>query len=248
MAKPVTLTNGRSWNTQGQAEEHFRAMLRRYADEQVVDNAQDHEDLVALLERYDDAINESPSKTGCGINYFFRRRNKGEGWSSASFWVRRLDGTETDFSFISAVKGVPRSPGADFYQACRTAVEVDLVAAKKRFFQEHPEKDEHGFVPCELTGNRMCFDTAHVDHAYPTFNQIVLAFRAARGWTHGIPAGVITPPMDAQARATFVDPAVADAFRALHHGMAILRIIDATANLSMASSQRIPKIKYPVTV
>lgn len=234
------------WKTQAAALQHFKQMLARYADEQVIDDAQDHDDLIALLERYDEVITDGPAKVGVGVECVFRRRNIGEGWSTPSFWVRRIDGSETDFSYIQAIKGVPRGDSADFYSACRAAVELDLLAAKKRFFAEHPDKDEHGFVPCEITGEMIKFDTAHLDHAYPTFNQIVVMFKAARGWSHGIPAGVITPAQDGQARATFVDPHLAQSFRDLHHAVAVLRVIHRQANLAMAGRQRVPKIKYPV--
>ena len=246
MAKPINLTNGRSWPTQSAAIGHFKAMLASSRDEEIVEDAQDHNDLVALIERYDDAITDGPAKAGVGINLFFRRRNVGEGWSTPSFWIRRNDGSETDFSYISAVKGQPKSDAANFYAACRAAVEADLLAAKTRFFKGHPEKDEHGFVPCEVSGNLISFENAHLDHAYPTFNQIVLIFRAAHGWSQFIPPGVVTPPQDAQARATFCDDAVAQAFRDVHHKSAVLRVIDKQANLSMAGRQRVPKIKFPV--
>ncbi len=246
MAKSISLSNGRVWKTQAAAFQHFKGMLSRYVDEQNVDDAQDHDDLVALLERYDEVITDGPAKVGVGISCFFRRRNIGESWSSPSFWVRRTDGSETDFSYIQAVKGQCKGDSSDFYSACRAAVESDLLVAKRRFFAEHPEKNEHGFVPCEVCGSLITFELAHMDHAYPTFNQIVLMFRAARGWSHAIAPGVITPSQDGQSRATFIDPAIAQVFRDLHHAVAVLRVIDRKANLSMAGKQRVPKIKFPV--
>jgi hypothetical protein len=52
-------------------------------------------------------------------------------------WVRRTDGTDTDFSYIDAVKGQPKSNAQEFYDACRGAVAADLLAAKKRHFETH---------------------------------------------------------------------------------------------------------------
>ena len=108
MAKPINLPNGRSWSTQTAALSHFKVMLARYSDNQVVENISDHDDLVALLERYDAAITDSPAKIGSGIDHFYRRRNVGEGYSTPGFWVHRTDGTDTDFSYIDAVKGQPK--------------------------------------------------------------------------------------------------------------------------------------------
>ncbi|VIO69459.1 DCL family protein [Bradyrhizobium ivorense] len=216
MAKSVSLPNGRFWKAQTAALDHFKNMLRRHADEQAVEDYLDHDDLVALLERYDAVIVHGPAKIGPGIDYFFRRQNAGEGFSTPGFWVRRVDGSETDFSYIQAVKGQPKSNAQEFYDACRAAVAADLVAAKKRHFATFA--DGAGRVPCDLTGELLSFADAHLDHAYPTFGQLVITFRAARGWQHGAPKGTLTLPADAQTTTTFVDSAVAEAFRLFHHG------------------------------
>jgi hypothetical protein len=53
MAKPVNLSNGRSWKTRKDAIEHFKNMLARYSDGDRIDAPSDHDDLRALLELYD---------------------------------------------------------------------------------------------------------------------------------------------------------------------------------------------------
>lgn len=70
MAKSVSLPNGRFWKAQTAALDHFKDMLRRYADEETVEHYLDHDDLVALLERYDAVIIDGPTKIGRGIDYF----------------------------------------------------------------------------------------------------------------------------------------------------------------------------------
>ncbi len=75
-------------------------MLARYADGNVVEDRNDHDDLVALLIRYDEAITDGSSKIGTGIDHFTRTRNNFNGYSTPSFWVHRTDGTATDFSYI----------------------------------------------------------------------------------------------------------------------------------------------------
>lgn len=244
MAKTIGLSNGRVWKTQSAAIAHFKDMLARYADEETVEDRVDHEDLVALLERYDAVIVDGPSKIGAGAELFFRRRNVGEGYSTPGFWVRRIDGSETDFSYLAAVRGAPKSSAQEFYDACRAAVAADLKAAKARHFKTYG--DDLGLVPCELTDALIAHEEAHIDHAYPTFGQLVLSFRAARGWQHEAPPGTITAPADNQTMTTFVDPAVAAAFRQFHHAAAILRIIARTRNLAMSAGQRKPKVRRPV--
>ncbi|WP_108523168.1 DUF3223 domain-containing protein [Bradyrhizobium algeriense] len=244
MAKPINLPNGRSWRTQTEALTHFKEMLARHFDNQIVEGRSDHDDLVALLERYDAVITDSPAKIGSGIEHFFRRRNVGEGYSTPGFWVRRTDGTDTDFSYISAVKGEPKSNAQEFYDACRGAVAADLLTAKKRHFEIYA--DNAGRVPCDLSSELISFADAHLDHAYPTFGQLVVSFRAARGWQHGVPAGVLSSPADAQTTTSFLDASAAEAFRQFHRGAATLRIVSRARNLAMSAGQRRPKIKRPV--
>ena len=102
MAKTVTLSNGGLWRTQKLASEQFKSMLARYEDGNVVDDFEDHDDLLALLVRYDMFVLNDIAKVGSG---FERRLNRGEGFSSSGFGAVRSDGIDTDFSYISAVKG-----------------------------------------------------------------------------------------------------------------------------------------------
>jgi len=67
MAIAIILSNGRTWKTKAAALSHFKAMLARYTDGKMVEDRNDHDDLVALLERYDEAITDEPSKTGTDI-------------------------------------------------------------------------------------------------------------------------------------------------------------------------------------
>lgn len=244
MAIAITLSNGRTWKTKAAALNHFKAMLARYTDGDVVEDRSDHDDLVALLERHDEAITDGPSKTGVGIDHFTRTRNNFNGYSTPSFWVHRTDGTATDYSYISGVNGQPKGHSREFYDACRAAVQDDLIAAKRRFFNEYG--DEQGCVPCEITGTHIGFKDAHLNHAWPTFGQIVAAFRAAHTWTREIPTGIITLPADAQTQSVFQDPIVADAFKAFHHDLAVLRIIQRKINLAMAIGQRRPTVQRPL--
>lgn len=244
MAKSINLPNGRSWKTQTTALAHFKDMLARHSDNEVVEDRSDHDDLVALLERYDAVITGSPAKIGSGVEHFFRRRNVGEGYSTPGFWVHRTDGTDTDFSYISAVKGQPKSNAQEFYDACRGAVAADLLTAKKRHFETHG--DNVGRVPCDLSDELITFAEAHLDHAYPTFGQLVVSFRAARGWQHGVPVGVLSPPADAQITTNFIDTSAAESFRQFHRGAATLRVVSRERNLAMSAGQRKPKIKRPV--
>ena len=247
MAKPVEIGQ-RNFPTQKAALDHFKELLHRYVDGQLITDSTDHSDLVALIERYDRILEDvgEPMK-GCGqIKHFERRLNTGTGWSSSGFWLVREDGSETDFSYITAVKGQPGDRSKDFYGACREAVALDNLHAKRRAFDEYG--DSQGKVECELTGVMVSIDESHLDHAWPHFSCLVLGFRTARGWSKGIPDGIISPPTDGQTTPTFVDDAVSDAFRNYHHNQAKLRILSKSANLETASQARRPSIRRPVKI
>ena len=247
MAKPVAI-GSRSFRTQSSALEHFKVLLHRYQDGQRIVDPGDHADLVALIERYDpvlEAVGE-PGKGAGQIAHFERRLNTGTGWSSSGFWIVRQDGTATDFSYIDAVKGKPKGQSQDFYNACRQAVALDLIQAKKQAYAQYG--DDQGKVECELTGVMVTIDEAHLDHAWPNFSLLVSGFRAARGWSKDIPDGVVSAPADGQMTPVFIDNTVSDAFRAYHHDQAILRILSATANLQTASQARRPRVARPVRV
>jgi hypothetical protein len=165
-----------------------------------------------------------------GIDHFTRTHNNFNGYSTPSFWLHRTDGTATDFSYIFGVNGQPKGLSRKFYDACRAAVQDDLIATKRRFFNEHG--DEHGCVPCEITGTHIGVEDAHLDHAWPTL-------RPDRCCIPGreIPAGIVTLPADAQTQSVFQAIDVAEAFKAFHHDLAVLRIVQRKANLSMAAGQ-----------
>ena len=246
MAKTVKLSNGREFSSQKAATEHFRAILHGYGNGEEITDPAHHSDLVALLERYDAAITSTPSKIGTGIVRFERRINYGSGFATAGFWVERTDGSWTDFSFPTAISAKPKPQSQEFADACRGVVAADLRAAKLRHFKLHGDDQER--VPCDITGQLITIDEAHLDHAHWPFGTLVAMFREARGWHDEIPTGVLTTAQDNQTATTFVDPAIADAFKAFHHRTATLRVIAAKANLSMAARQRKPKIKLPVQI
>ena len=104
MAKPVQLSNGRSWHTQSAAKAHFKEILNRHVDGQRVIASADHSDLLALLEAYDLEIPEHAKKSGSGVAHFFRDRDQEHNGLTSCFFVRRTDDTSIDFSYLRAVE------------------------------------------------------------------------------------------------------------------------------------------------
>lgn len=169
-------------------------MLARYNDGDHISDYQDHSDLSALLERFDLLVSDGPSKIGAGIERFERRLNRGDGWSSPGFWVIRVDNTPTDFSYVQAVAGRPKSDAEEFSVACHNAVSRDLLAMKQRQFDHFAGPD--GLIACDITGNLVGYTEAQLSHAHPPFGVIVKEFRKLKGWDGEVPpASSRHPPM-----------------------------------------------------
>ena len=198
-------------------------MLGRYQNDQVVEDLQDHDDLVALMERYDLLGLGGPSKVGSGIEYFERRLNRGEGYSSPGFWAVRFDGSETDFSCPKAIRGTPATALEEYYTACRSAVGAELLAAKQREFDHF--SDQEGKIVCDVSGVLVSFSQAQLRHANPSFGKIVEDYRRQKGWTEGDLKALLTTAGDAQISTCFASKSEAEAFKIYHHERAILHIV-----------------------
>ena len=223
MAKSVELSNGRIWKTKSSAKQHFKEMLARYHDGDVVTDYDDHSDLSALLERFDVLVADGAPKIGVGIERFERRLNKGDGWSSPGFWVVRPDRTSTDFSYVKAVDGNPKSQSQEFYDACHNAVSRDLLHLKQRQFDHFSNAD--GEIECDITGQLVVYADANLSHADPSFGTIVNDYRKSKGWELSVPTGTLTYSKDAQLSTHFADDALAREFKSFHHNVAVLRIV-----------------------
>lgn len=233
----ITLANGKTWRSQMAAKAHFRTILHDYSDGAVITDADHHADLAALVARLDAVLPEAERKGAAGITRFERRLNFGPGYSTPGFWVVRPEGRATDFSYLTAVEGRPKSQGLELGDACRRAVAEDLANFARAQFGTRPGAT----LTCAMTGTPITAAEAHVDHDDPAFGSIVLSFRQAQGWPDSVPPGVLTVGADAQTTTTFADAAVADAFRDFHNACARLRIVSAKANLARAAGQRKPK-------
>lgn len=240
-SKPLVLPNGKLFPSRGAAEAHFLDMRSRYPLNTPIDSPADHDDLLALLERYDETIHDGPSKTGAGIAHFETRINRTNGGTNVGFWAVRVDNSETDFSIIKAVAGKGSTEAQQFSNACRVAIADDLNEAKRAHFAVW--SDAAGAVECEATGALIERFEARADHVITPLRDIVHGFRVAQGWEERLPNGVITRPNDAQTITQFVDPVAAAAFRRYHHGVAQIRIVSKNA---AAVKLRAGRLKPPV--
>ncbi len=225
------------FRTKKAAKDFFKDMLARYADGDDI-NEEDSAHLDKLLERHPEAA----QKIGCGITRFFRQRTEK---GTSCFWLERTDGTQTEFSYPTCVDAKGKSLYQEFAEACREAVQPDLIATKRDYFGEHA--NDEGKVACDVTGEMIKFDESHLDHKKPmTFQVIVRTFIAANSI---VPSReMLSEPKDQQFSTTFVDDEMASKFREYHHNLAQLRVIKGRLNLSLGGSERIIKSRTPITI
>lgn len=221
--KPVILSNGRSWSSRGGAIDFFRELRDRYAIGAVVTDPYDHDDLLALLQRYDMSRFEGPSKIGAGVDHFETRMNVKNGGKNVGFWVVRVDGSETDFSFIRAVNEAPKREQEQLTDACRTAVYADLQSARIAYFAAH--SDQSGRVLCELSGEAILERESAFEYVGRGFSDLVRDFASSQGWSGAVPEGVLSAPADAQTTTTFASQSHAAAFRSFHRISARIRVV-----------------------
>jgi hypothetical protein len=246
VSKPVVLPNGKSWASQGDAQNHFLDMRLRHQLNTPIADPADHADLLALLERYDEAINEGPSKIGAGVAHFETRMNRTNGGRNIGFWVIRINNSETDFSIFKAVAARASTKAQQFSDACRVAIADDLNAAKKVHFDTWG--DAGGTIECEATGMRIGRFEARNDYVIMPFRDIVHGFRVAQGWDERLPDDIITKPNDAQTITTFQDPVAAEAFRRYHHSVAQIRLVAKDAPASQVSASRSRRAARPLSL
>jgi Protein of unknown function (DUF3223) len=205
------------------AEGHFRDILYRYEIGVRIPEP-DHRQLAWLLALHPWAS----TKIGVGIDYFVTRIEQYgyRGIGNRGFAVVRTDGTPTDFSLRKCIYG-EKSPPRIVLDAMRQEVQIDVVEAKRRYFEE--SGDEYGRVECATTKELIKIEDADADHAPPhSFHVLATLFLEARGITPS--ADMVSPSSDNFMGRTLVDRDLAKAWRVYHKDNAYIRIVKRTAH------------------
>jgi hypothetical protein len=222
------------FKTQKAAEEYTRKILYGYATEVTIE--EDHQFLCDLVQRHPSAH----EKIGLGVKRFFTRKTE---QGTICFWLERVDGSQTDFSFKQCIS----QKGPSLYQrvmaACREVVNPDLWTAKRQFFKDNADAD--GKVPCEITGESLSYNESTIDHKAPmTFDVLVRTFLA--GQQIEMSEDMLFAHGDGDTTHRFVDSSIAESFRRYHHGLASLRLIGPSENFSLGGKERIREAKNPL--
>ncbi len=156
---------GEIFPTQSALQKRIQEILYRYqVGQQLL-----HGDFLFMLE----VLKNHPDyelKNGIGIKAIFVRQNPVYK-QTRGFWLVRLDGSDTDFSYLECLKET--SHKKKFINACRVAIEPYTQKYKQAFFN-----DLNGEIyTCPYTNEPLKFIGSHVDHKAPnTFQQLVKDF------------------------------------------------------------------------
>jgi Protein of unknown function (DUF3223) len=137
MPKKSLTIDGKAFDSQTSAIEHFRSMLNRHTAGQIV-GEEDAAELASLLLRHPDVTD----KMGVGIDHFEVRTPPEFG--GLCFWIIRTDESATDFSFMTCIRGKSKTVSQEFREACRMAVQNDIAKAKRAFFTANQVRGTSG--------------------------------------------------------------------------------------------------------
>jgi hypothetical protein len=204
------------FRSKSQAKNFVRELRDRYADGELV-AGEDHDFLAHLLDRHP----EREGKIGSGILGFTVATEKVFG-KTRHFIVKRMDGSHTDFSFLSCIDG--RNPRADILQALRMAVTNQITDFANDQFRKG--------VVCAIDGIRLCMGNSHVDHVHPvTFMNLVNHWISVRGIC--LEDIEVLPSTDNNIVARMADKSLEQNWSDYHREKAVLRLISARANLAL---------------
>jgi hypothetical protein len=178
--------------------------------------------LRSLLERHP----EHELKVGCGVARIFIGGNS---FGKKCFWLERIDGTRTDFSFVSCIS--PPSHQSEVRSAMRRHIDDQIIAFRDRSFAGRLE------VACAITGAPVRNEDAHIDHRPPnTYHALVARFLETERLD--IQSLAVEPTRDGVTAWGLADRSVAARWQVFHAESCDLQVVAKHANLSQGSGGR----------
>lgn len=156
-------------------------------------------------------------KIGCGVRRFYVTRNP-RNKKALELNIERVDGSTTDISWHTCVRGKRNTTTANLKQAMRYAVREQIKQAKEKFKGK----------PCVMCGQ----PNEHIDHQSPTFDELVEMFLDQT--TYKIPTRFDDVPVLNNPQFKIDDHWFQDEWEKFHLDKAVLRPLCAKCNLSSA--------------
>ena len=216
------MIGGQTFRTQKDLVAHVQTILSRYRDGETLDMF-DTAFMTDLLRSHP----EASQKFGCGLAVVFVAENPMyPGKRNRGFWLRRIDGSTTDFSYRECINAT--SHDKKVLRAMRAAVEPDTLAFKQAAFDNAPS----GLLRCPDTDELLTFTTAHVDHKAPkTFDVLAREFLKQEGLDFSDIA--IVESKDNEYQDYLVSNELKRRWVTFHNSHAELEIVSKTSNLSL---------------
>src|SRR5690606_2671391 len=139
------VVNGEIFTTKKSLTERCRSILYRYEYGGCL-SENDLQFMSSLVETYHP---ESSLKVGCGISSMRVEKND---YNKCGFWLERIDGTTTDFSFVSCI--THPSKEKDAKGGFRNAIITDILSFKIKRMNE--------ISHCEYSGESLLGQEVHV--------------------------------------------------------------------------------------
>ena len=215
----------KEFTSQKKAEESARDIL--YSDSiNTILKENEKEYMLAYFEKFH---HEWEFKKGVGIKNICRVQEPIYGKVRA-FAIKRIDGSETDISFIiSSITG--KNLKQKNSSAFRNVIEPQIIEFKSDTFSNKI------FVTCPDTGKNLDLKNSHVDHVDPTFDEILKEFAILNNID--LEVNLLVESTDNQTKCELKDTEIANKFFVFHKNIAKLEVVSIPTNLSTRRKKKI---------
>jgi len=232
MRKPIEI-GGNKFTFKKDALEFYKKILNSYEFGEIL-NSSDFDNVFGLIEIHP----QKKEKIGCGIEYFRVGKAK---FKTKSFEIVRKDGSTEFLSYTKRINK-PKDEFSRFRNACRQAIQNDLISVKQKYFKKNAIKSK---VKCQESDEYLSYEELNVDHRQPnTFSVIVDRFIEIKNLNvneieyiqiEGGPNEIANENLKTE-------------FREYHKEKANLRLVKRELNLSRAYQGRLAKTIKDLTI
>lgn len=208
--------DGMAFPTVGAFKAYVQKMLTDLPQGVVIEEPQ-HSFLCQLVRRH----REAADKIGLGIKYFKVLTNTNYGGKNRCFYLFRVDGTHTDFSYQKCMSTL--TPWEEYQDALRATVMDQIMEARDAAFGTNDE------ILCPIKNTMMTRSVSHVDHTAPdTFDALMERFHDEEWINQGDPP--LTEGGDNTCSRRLVDKGIEERWKYFHKMNAKLRLISKEAH------------------
>lgn len=218
--RKIFIIGSETFLTQDALRKRIQEVLGQYKNEQELSN-NDFLFMTEVLKNHPDY----ELKSGVGIKKIFVRQNPVYK-NARGFWLSRLDGSETDFSYLECLNETKHEK--KFLNACRVAIEPYTQEYKRQFFNNLNEKD----WICPYTNEKLNYIGSHVHHKEPkTFKRLISNF-IKENMIDVANVQINSATGDGLIQDTLKDKKLEQSWIDFHNFHADLQIVSKKANLS----------------